>query len=414
MRVLMVSPHLPPDQAANALLPATLARELSRSGVEVTLAGHLPAVAEEPGSGEHGPAKGAGALGKERSPTSSAAPRPRVLEIPRRGRGRFARTPVGGALAALRMAIRLRGPVRRADVVHLHSNGLVVEVAGLLAERWGAPFVITLYGTDVWHHNPSRHRRFARVVGGAAQRIFYSYGLLDFGRDVGLATGSASVIYAPVGSHFQPATEDERRATRAELGIYDEPLLVTVKRLHPVAGHADLLRAMRSVLDAGTRAHLLLIGDGPLRASLEQLAADLDLGRQVRFLGTVPNARVARYLAAADLFVLPSRLESWGTVMLEALACGTPVVATPTAGAVEVMRLFPRDVRVADGRDPAALTAAMVPALGARCRVSEEARRQLRERFSPEACAAAYLAAYEQARSSRSRSEGGPGSSVVG
>lgn len=395
MRVVMVSPHLPPDQAANVLLPATLARELAQTGVDVILAGHPPSAALGSDSDQLVGVEGVGAIGGGRARRSPQASRQHVVDVPRRGRGRLARTRAGAVLAAWRMARRLREPVRRADVVHLHSNGLVIEVAGRLAERWDVPFVITLYGTDVWHYDARRHRRFARVVHRAAHRVFYSRGLLDFAREVGLAVEPASVIYAPVAPCFQPVTEDERRATRTELGVDDGPLLVTVKRLHPVAGHEDLLRAMTTVVAEFPRARLLLIGDGPLRPSLEQRAAELGLGRHVRFLGTVPNERLPRYLAAADLFVLPSRLESWGTVMLEALACGTPVVATATAGAREVAGYFPADVRLAEGDEAAALAAAIVASLGAPCRVSEAARRELRERFNPEACVAAYRRVYE-------------------
>lgn len=310
-------------------------------------------------------------------------------------------------MAAVRVAVRLYGLIERADLVHLHSNGLIVEVAARLAERSGVPFVITLYGTDVWHHDPGRHKRFGEVVRAAAHRVFYSEGLLAFARSVDLAKEPASVIYAPVAPHFEPASEEERRATRSAVGLDEGPLLVTVKRLHPVAGHEDLLHAMRRVVSAFPAAHLLVIGDGPLRSSLERLAAQLDLGGRVHFLGAVVNELLPRYLSAADLFVLPSRLESWGTVMLEALACGTPVVATPTAGALEVVTYFPHDVRVAEGRDAAALAAAVVASLEAPRRTTEETRRRLRERFSPAACAAQYLAVYHRAVTSPARQPSG-------
>lgn len=394
MHVLMVTPHLPPEQGANAILPATLACELGRSGADVTLVGHPSSAGTRPGPGEPLAVDGEAGFGDRARSERLEEHGVFVVPVPRRGRGRLARTRGGAAAAALRMAIRLWKLVGRADVVHLHSNGLVVEVAGLLAERRRVPWVITLYGTDVWHYDSARHRRFARVVRGASHRIFYSAGLRDFARGLDLANEPTSVIYAPVASHFEPASAEERRAARTVLGLGEGRLLVTVKRLHPVAGHDDLLHAMPHVVGRFPEAYLVLIGDGPLRSSLEQLAGALGLARHVRFLGAVPHERVARYLAAADLFVLPSRLESWGTVMLEALACGTPVVATPTVGALEVRRYFPHDVRVAEGRDGAALAAAIVAALEVPRRVSDEARRQLRERFSPEACAAGYREVY--------------------
>ncbi|MDP7693706.1 MAG: glycosyltransferase, partial [Vicinamibacterales bacterium] len=85
------------------------------------------------------------------------------------------------------------------------------------------------------------------------------------------------------------------------------------------------------------------------------------LGREshVRFLGSVPNDELWRYYAGADLFVLPSRLESWGTVMLESLACGTPVVATETAGGCEVRQHFSDDVRLVECERPESLAEAV-------------------------------------------------------
>ena len=112
--------------------------------------------------------------------------RPTSVYVPRRGRGRFVE-PLTSArwsrAAAWRWA--LGDAVRASDLVHLHGNGFIIEVGRFLARRYRKPYVITLYGTDVWHHDAARHARFARVVRGAADRVFYSQGLLDFARTSG-------------------------------------------------------------------------------------------------------------------------------------------------------------------------------------------------------------------------------------
>ena len=77
---------------------------------------------------------------------------------------------------------------------------------------------------------------------------------------------------------------------------------------------------------------LTIIGEGPLRESLEQLAADSGVAQQVRFVGFQRNPYP--FLARADAFVLSSRFEGFPNVVLEALACGTPVIATPAPGGV--------------------------------------------------------------------------------
>ncbi len=221
--------------------------------------------------------------------------------------------------------------------------------------------------------------------------------LLDFARPLDLAPDPSAVIYAPVPPTFRPAEPDTRQALRRDLGIGKAPLLLTVKRLHPVGGHEDLLRAMPSILRTRPGAQLWLAGEGELRPSLEALARELGIASAVRFLGLLDNEALWRYYAAADLFVLPSRLESWGTVMLEALACGTPVVATNTAGGVEVQQHFPTDVMLVAKEDPQALAEAVCHALAARRRTDEATERRLRAEFSVSACAAQYLAVYSEA-----------------
>jgi glycosyltransferase involved in cell wall biosynthesis len=200
-------------------------------------------------------------------------------------------------------------------------------------------------------------------------------------------------VYAPVDHAFQLPSGDQRDAIRQQLGI-DGPLLLTEKRLHLVAGHEDLLRAFARVIQRVPRTRLYLAGDGELRQSLERLAGELGLAGHVRFLGLVDNSELPRYYAAADLFVLPSRLESWGTVMLEALACGTRVVATDTAGAVEAHGYFERDLVLTARETPEALASAIERELQGARRVGADTLEQIQSRFRPASCAHAYRAIY--------------------
>jgi glycosyltransferase involved in cell wall biosynthesis len=371
VRVCMVTPHMPPEQAANALLPSVLARELLRSGDQTTFLTH-PAV---------------GALR-----THDGA----ITYVPKRGRGFMARTAVGAAAAAARMGLAATRALRGADFAHLHSNGLLVEVAGWVAARRALPYVITLYGTDVWHFDPACHGRFAAVVRKAAARVFYSRALGDRAVELGLADTVAQVVYAPVDHAFQVRSDDERMAARKALGV-DGPLLLTVKRLHPVAGYEDLLRAFAQVVQRMPQVRLCIAGDGELRPELERQARELGISAHVRFLGLVDNQDLPKYYASADLFVLPSRLESWGTVMLEALACGTRVVATDTAGAAEAHGFFERDLVLTARESPAALASTIERELQAPRRACDETLQQIESMFRPGSCAAAYRAIYEAA-----------------
>jgi glycosyltransferase involved in cell wall biosynthesis len=373
MRVCTISPHLPPEQGANALLPVMIGNELTSHGVDTSYVAHRSTGRPRPPSVDH------------------------IVYVPRRGRGRLGRTLAGAVMAGVRMALGARRSIRGSDLVHLHSNGFIIEVGWLLAKRYRKPYVITLYGTDVWHHDPARHERFGRVVRGAACRVFYSQGLLDFARSLGLAPDPSIVIYAPVPSTFRPVKPDRRETLRRDLRAEDAPLLLTVKRLHPVGGHEDLLRAVPAILREFPDAELWFAGDGELRPVLEALAIDLGIASHVRFLGRVDNDVLWRCYAAADVFVLPSRLESWGSVMLEALACGTPVVATATAGALEVQRHFPADVALVERENPQALAEAVCGSIKRHGRTGEATQHRLRTEFSVAACAERYLAVYRQA-----------------
>ena len=377
MHVCMVTPHMPPEQAANALLPSVLAREMARTGHRTTFLTH--------------PAKG--------SPRSTAG---ETVYVARRGRGFLARSPLGAVFAAARFSMAAARAFRRVDLVHLHSNGFIIDVAGWMAARMARPAVVTLYGTDVWHFDPARHGRFAAVVRRAAQRVFYSRALRDRAVELGLATPDAPVIYAPVDEMFQAPTNAGRNATRRALGV-DGPMLLTVKRLHPVAGYEDLLKAFAIIASRLPDTRLFIAGDGELRGALERQAQAAGIASRIRFLGLVDNHDLPRYYAAADLFVLPSRLESWGTVMLEALACGTRVVATATAGATEAHEYFDDDLALTPVEAPEALAAAVERMLGESRRAGTRALERVASMFRPAGCAQAYRAVYEAVATPRTR-----------
>jgi glycosyltransferase involved in cell wall biosynthesis len=364
---------VPPEQAANALLPVQLARALAARDVESTFVSHPSA--------------------RFGAPEGLA----RVTWVPRRGAGLIARSPIGAFVAATRMATTAREAIEHADVVHLHSNGLLIEVAGRVARRAARPTVITLYGTDVWDHDVQRHARFRRVVRDASARILYSQALLDFATPLGLARPPARVIHAPVDGVFVRVSPPDREALRRRLGLADRRVVLTVKRLHQVAGYEDAIAALPALVKTVPDLLWVIAGYGTLRETLEAEVRARSLAEHVRFLGLTPQTTLPSWYAAADLFFLPSRLESWGAVTLEALACGTPVVATATAGSTEVQRLFPEDVTVVPIGDSAAMARELARALGAPRRATEKTARRLDDQLRIDSAAAAYLDVYRHA-----------------
>jgi glycosyltransferase involved in cell wall biosynthesis len=103
---------------------------------------------------------------------------------------------------------------------------------------------------------------------------------------------------------------------------------------------------------------LLVAGDGPDRAMLDEMVARLGLGDRVRFLGRQPHERLAGLYTAADALVLASSREGWANVLLEAMACGTPAIASDAGGSAEVVAA-PEAGRILPERSSAAIATAV-------------------------------------------------------
>jgi glycosyltransferase involved in cell wall biosynthesis len=377
MHILHVTPHLPPDQAANALLPWQLGAWARESGDTVEYVAHPPR------AGGRAPLAGP------------------VSWIPRRTGGRLSRAvKVGSLLQAARIRTVLNPALERADVVHVHSNGLLPEIAALLAGRAGKPVVLTLYGTEIWHYRPRRFGPdlFTRAYHGAAVVTFYSERLRSHAQDLGLNRRRMEVVYPPVAPAFSWRDESGQADTRAELGITNRHLLVNVKRLHPLAGQRDLIEAMNEIVRVHPDTRLVICGTGPLLGELQAMARSAGVERHVVFAGLVDNALVARYVAAADLFVLPSLLEALPTVAVEALACGTPVVSTDNPGGVELNDLFGPDVAIVPREQPGSLAAAIVDFLRHKRRTLAGTRDAIERCFRPAAAAGQYREIYTSVR----------------
>ena len=375
MRILHVTPHLPPDQAANALLPWQLGNWAQERGDEVEYIAHRPR------------AEGRGAC---------AGP---VTWIPRRGSGFFDHTvPIGSLFRAARLRRLLAPRIARADVIHAHSNGLLPELAVLLGRRAGKPVVLTLYGTEIWHYKRKRGRPdlFTRAYNEASYVTFYSDGLMTRAHEIGLGRRNARVVYPAVSDAFTWHDEQDQAAERAALGIGNRHLLLNVKRLHPLASQRTLLEAMTDVVHLHPDTRLVICGTGPLLEELRGVARSAGVERHVDFTGLVDNTAIARYCAAADLFVLPSILEALPTVAVEALASGTPVLSTDNPGGLELNSEFGADVSIVPREQPIALGKSITHFLQNKRRTLAATRETIQRAFRPAAVAAQYWQIYEE------------------
>ena len=199
---------------------------------------------------------------------------------------------------------------------------------------------------DRWSHRGAD--RLLTVCGKFAQ---------DLEKIAGIPAAQIAVEHMPLRA-LGPVPPETAAALRSSLGIAaDAAILLSVGRLSKEKGHAELLRALAVVRDAGQRkVHLLLAGDGPERAALETLRAELRLTETVHFLGHQANVRP--YYGIADLFVLPSHSEGSPNVLLEAIDADVPIVATAVGGIPEIVENEVSALLV-NREDEAALAAAI-------------------------------------------------------
>jgi glycosyltransferase involved in cell wall biosynthesis len=153
--------------------------------------------------------------------------------------------------------------------------------------------------------------------------------------------------------------ESEMKAIRDKYEITAENVILYVGLLSERKGVDDLITAAAEFDSDST--HLLIVGDGPQRAELEALAADIDT--PTTFTGNIPNHDLPNYYAMSTVFVLPTRNEPWGLVQNEALACGTPVVTTTASGAVGDLIFDGENGLVVSPNAPDELRAAIVDLL---------------------------------------------------
>jgi glycosyltransferase involved in cell wall biosynthesis len=256
--------------------------------------------------------------------------------------------------------------------------------------------ILTLYGTEIWHYEPKRNRPdlFTRAYHSASAVTFYSDRLLARARELGLTRRDMHAFYPPVGQSFRWHDDADQLEARVTLGIQNRHLLLNVKRLHPLAGQRYLLEAMNEVIRTHPDTRLVICGTGPLAEDLRATARSAGVERHVEFKGLVDNATIARYCAAADLFVLPSLLEALPTVAVEALASGTPVVSSDNPGGLELNELFGPDVALVPREQPLALAAAITDFLDHKRRARAATRETLEREFSVAGVAARYRDLY--------------------
>jgi glycosyltransferase involved in cell wall biosynthesis len=217
------------------------------------------------------------------------------------------------------------------DAHYAYPDGVAAVWLGRLFAK---PVVITLRGSDVTqlpdHAVPRALIR--RALAGADGLITVSAGLRQQAvARLGVAPERVRVLRNGVDTTaFRPA---ERDTARASLGL-TRPTLLSVGHLIERKGHHLTIQAMRLLPEFD----LMIIGEGPEHARLVSLIAEAGLGPRVRLLGPIAHAQLPVFYTAADAMVLASSREGWANVLLESMACGTPVIASRIPGNPEVVQ----------------------------------------------------------------------------
>lgn len=281
---------------------------------------------------------------------------PRYLMLPKVGVALQPDSMARAAHADIRSLIAGGWQPELIDAHYLYPDGVA---AALLAQRLGLPFVMTARGTDVnvIAQQPGPGQRIRDAAARAAAVIAVSQPLKD--KLVALGVERAKINVLRNGVDTDLFRLEDRGAARAALGLpADGAIAASVGNLVPEKGQALAIEALRVLPDL----RLVIVGDGPLRRELAAQAARAGVASRVEFRGVMPQSDLSRLYAASDVLLLTSQREGWPNVVLEAMACGTPVVAFDV-GAVREMITSTLTGRIVAERDAAALAAAAAAVL---------------------------------------------------
>jgi glycosyltransferase involved in cell wall biosynthesis len=296
---------------------------------------------------------------------------PRYLAVPK----------LGMHVAPLLMARAVRPTIGRIidegydfdaiDAHYFYPDGVA---AVMLGKYFNKPVVVTARGTDI--NLLPRYRIPRKFILWAAEHASATITVCSYLKDemVNLGVGANRITPLRNGVDLQRFSLLDKQAARAALGLSGFTLL-SVGQLVPHKGHDLAIRALAMLPDVS----LMVAGNGPDRERLEALARELGVAERVRLLGPVPQTELRNYYNAADLLVLASEREGWANVLLESMACGTPVVASAVCGTPEVVTA-PEAGRLMADRTPEGLADA-VRLLRAEA-PERQATRRYAERFS--------------------------------
>jgi teichuronic acid biosynthesis glycosyltransferase TuaC len=243
------------------------------------------------------------------------------------------------------------------DLIHAHSIMPDGFAAVLLGREFHCPVVCTLHGSDI-NVYPGKHPLTMRATKWALQKmqdlVAVSAALKEKARSLAPVADMEVIHNGADLSVFRPAGKREARET---LGLpANQKIVLFIGNLTPVKGIEYLLSAVSQL--ERSQLSLVLLGEGEQQQELLALARRLGLGEICKFTGPRPHSEIPLWLSAADCLVLPSLSEGLPTVVVEAMCCGTPIVATRVGGTPEIVKSGETGLLV-NPKDPVALADAI-------------------------------------------------------
>tara|TARA_R110002096_G_scaffold416576_2_gene619226 strand:+ start:40090 stop:41262 length:1173 start_codon:yes stop_codon:yes gene_type:complete len=218
------------------------------------------------------------------------------------------------------------------DIIDAHYAYPDGVAAYYLAKEFGKPFIVTALGTDI-NILPNYKKPRGLIIETLANAdgvVAVSKDLCKKMIELGASKDKTTPIYNGVDLNLFAPTDKQEACVK--IGA-SKNVLLSIGNLISLKGFDLIIKAMTNLEDA----ELYIVGSGPEEANLKSLISELGLENRVKLVGRLPQSELATYYNAADIFVLASSHEGMANVLLESLACGTPVVATPIAGMEEVI-----------------------------------------------------------------------------
>ncbi len=247
------------------------------------------------------------------------------------------------------------------DIIHAHFAFPDGYVGYLLKKYFRRPLVITVHGSDVYSLNDQFATKLAKKALFNCDKVITVSHALQ-GR-VKKFVPKEKVLFVPNEVDTQKFFDMDTMGVRRKLGLNENmKIVVFVGNLITVKGLSYLIEAVKIVKERRNDFVLLVIGSGESERSLRLRVKRCNVGEKIRFMGVVPHSKIPLWLNAADFLVLPSLSEGRPTVVAEAHACGTPVIATDIEGTREMIDREELGILVPP-RDAKALAGAITTAL---------------------------------------------------